>query len=97
MMIQFLAVIGGGVTALIVVPVDDNDFLVLRIAGNAIAGFHKDFSVASLWGCWRIIDHHIMYESDIQIVNTRKLRETQIDQNDKYISAVWKINEFNLT
>lgn len=72
MMVQLLAVIGGGVPALIVMSVDDDDFLILGVAGNDVAG-SANFSIASLRGRWRVIDHHIVYESGIQIVKYAKI------------------------
>lgn len=71
-MVQLLDVIGGGVPALIVVSVDDDDFLVLGVAGNDIAG-SADFSIASLRGRWRVIDHYIVYEPGIRIVKYAKI------------------------
>jgi len=62
MMIQLL--IGGGVPALIVVPMDNNDFLVFGVAGDDVAG-SADLSIASLRGSRRVIDHHIMYQPKI--------------------------------
>lgn len=64
-MIQLLAIIGGGVPALVVVPVDDDDFLVLGVTGDDVAR-SADLSVASLRGRRRIIDHHIVHEPGIQ-------------------------------
>lgn len=71
-MIQLLVIIGGGMTALVVMPMDDDDFFVLGVAGDNIAG-SADFSVASLRGSWRIIDHHIMYKPGIEIVKQAKI------------------------
>lgn len=64
-MIQLFAIIGSGMPTL-VVPVNDDDFLVLGVTGDDVAG-SADLSVASLRGRRRIIDHHIVHESDIQI------------------------------
>lgn len=73
-MIQLFAVIGGGVSALIVVPVYDDYFFVFGVAGDDVAG-SADLSVASLRGCRRVIDHHIMHEPDFQIVKHTKERK----------------------
>jgi len=72
-MIQLLTVIRSGVPALVVVTMDDDDFFVLGIAGDDVAR-SANLSIASLRGCRRVIDHHIMYEP-IQMLNTRKLHE----------------------
>lgn len=67
MMVQLLAVIRSGMSALIIVPMNNDNFLIFRVAGSDVTG-SADFFIASLRRCWRIIDHHIMYEPDSQIV-----------------------------
>lgn len=66
MMVELLAVIRSGVTALVAVSMDDDHFLVLGVTGHAVAG-SADLPVAPLRRRWRVIDHHIVNEPNIQI------------------------------
>jgi len=67
MVIQLLAVVGGGVSTLVVVPMYDDDLLILGVTGRSITR-STDFPVASLRGRRRIVDHYIVHESAMRIV-----------------------------
>lgn len=68
-MIQFFAVIGGGVSALVVVSMNDNNLLVFGVADDGLAS-SADLSIASLRGRRRIVDCHIVHEPVTQSVKT---------------------------
>lgn len=77
MVIQLFAVIRSGVATLIVMSMDDDHLLILGVAGHAVAG-SADIPVAPLRGRWRIIDHHIVHEPNIQITTNEAYYEVTI-------------------
>jgi len=67
MMIQFLTVVGRGVSTLIVVPMYDDNLLILGVTGHSITR-SANFPVAPLRGRRRIVDHYIVHESAMRII-----------------------------
>lgn len=63
MLIEIFAIIGGSVTAVIVVPMSDNRILVFGVPVDSCAG-SSDLGIARLRRVWRIVDHDIVNEPE---------------------------------